>query len=87
MSTLIATLAATVYLSYAMLMYLRQRTLFFPGIAMKRDFAVGPDVAELVSLPASFGASTAIFLPATKPMRGRARPSSSCMAIRNSPTS
>ena len=73
MSTLIATLAATIYLSYATMMFLRQRSLFFPGIAMKRDTpAISPDDAELVSLPTSFGPGTAIFLPATKRARGRA---------------
>jgi uncharacterized protein len=74
MSTLIATLAATLYLSYATVMFLRQRALLYPGACTSRDaLAVSPDDAELVTLDASFGPACAIFLPATaKRARGRA---------------
>ncbi len=67
MPTLIATLAA-LYVTYAAIMYARQRTLLFPGATIKRVFKPDwPSDVKLVTLPASFGGVNALWLPARQP--------------------
>lgn len=66
-TTLIAT-AAALYLSYAAFMFVRQRSLLFPGATVKRVTAPNwPAEVQLVTLPASFGTVQALFLPAKQP--------------------
>ncbi|HET9484873.1 MAG TPA: prolyl oligopeptidase family serine peptidase [Xanthomonadales bacterium] len=67
MPTIIATVAA-LYLGYATFMFVRQRALLFPGATVKRVFAANwPEEVQLVTLPASFGHVSSLFLPARQP--------------------
>lgn len=67
MPTLIATVAA-LYLTYATVMFVRQRALLFPGATVKRvSSADWPQEVQLVTLTASFGPVVALMLPAKQP--------------------
>jgi uncharacterized protein len=69
MPTIIATITA-LYLSYAAFMFVRQRALLYPGATVKRVFSADwPGDVQLVTLPASFGPVSALFLQARQPPR------------------